>query len=103
MSKPNTKSFQKLDSQGWLLQASHSTAKFALDLWTHSLFPCLVCARSCAVETTQIFLLSSYSQIGWKKQTCKHTVMVQKLQTGTNLPEDTFCLRIYFYFSYQNF
>lgn len=92
MSKPNIKSFQKPDSQGWVLQACHGTANLALDSRAHSFFPCLVCAGSYAGDTTQTFLRSSYSQTGWKKQTCKYAVTMQKFQTGTNLPGDRFCL-----------
>lgn len=60
MSKPNVKSFQKLEFQGWLLQACMVLSLLWILRLIHS-FLALLCAKSCAGDTPQTFSVSSCS------------------------------------------
>lgn len=104
MSKTNIQSFHKSDSQGWLLQACHGTVNLALDSWTHSFFPCLVCARRYAGDTTHSYCPALHTLVGRNRHI--NRVMMQKLHTVTNLPGDRFCWsqsNLNIYLTYQNF
>ena len=102
MPKPNIKSFQKLDSQGWL------SANMLNLLWihglTHSFLAWHVPGTAVEIQHRHSYWPAIHRLGGRNRHVNKHTVMMQKLQTGTNLPTDRFWLfqsNFNIYFSYK--